>query len=437
MSDVASKEITRPGVPARAPRALGHLLRFDRQLQRVEVAVLAASLLLMVALAFAQVLMRTFRTELIQPVAWFDNIARHLVIWVGMLGASLCTAEGRHISIEALPKLFGPGGRRKNEAFVSLASIAVVAVLFVLSMIYMLRVQVPDPAHLFRIEALKLDVARWPFLAIVPVGLAVIGWRFALRAALALWMTDEEFRAREEEAEREVVAADAKNEDEQGAMLLEHEAQVARASGRMPSLTPETAREEVRRVLKSERQPATPTFGRSTPPPPPQPQPPPALAPQPLPPAATPRGTPAVRAMQLPGRSTDEIPIYRDIADDDDLTEPASRRGTAAMTDSTDALDARPAVESSDSLEPLSDVGDLIDDAVERLAETERLKKKAAAPRSDGGPEHDEPPLRGLDRSDRRADDDVTDTDRLPRPDMPLPPPLPDFDADDDAGRSP
>ena len=144
----ASKEIAEPGVPARAPRALGHLLRFDRQLQRVEVGLLAASLLVMVGLAFAQVLMRTFRTELIQPVSWFDNVARHLVIWVGMLGASLCTAEGRHISIEALPKLFGPGGRRRTDVIVSLASIAVVSVLFVLSMIYMLRVQVPDPAHL-------------------------------------------------------------------------------------------------------------------------------------------------------------------------------------------------------------------------------------------------------------------------------------------------
>lgn len=418
MIEVASKEIPEPGVPARAPRALGHLLRLDRQLQRVEVGLLATSLLIMVALAFAQVIMRTFRTELIQPVAWFDNVARHLVIWVGMLGASLCTAEGRHISIEALPKLFGPGGRRRTDAFVSVASIAVVTVLFILSMIYMLRVQVPDPAHLFRIEALELDVRRWPFLAIVPVGLAIIGWRFALRAAVALWMTDEEFRAREEEAERDVVAADAKNEAAQGAMLLEHEAQVARASGRQPALTPETAREEVRRALKSERQPATPTFGKSSPPA--QSPPPPSTAA--LAPAATPRGTPAIRSMRTPGRSTDEIPIYRDIANDDDLNEPASRRGTAAIADSTDGLDpTRPMIDSSDALDP-SDVSDLADDAVERLADTERLKKSVSPP---------------FGTTTRSADDDLSSTDRLPRPDLPLPPPLPDFDGDDDdAGRS-
>jgi hypothetical protein len=235
-------------------------------------------------------------------------------------------------------------------------------------------------------------------------------------------MTDEEFRAREEEAERELIAADAEQEAEQGAMLLEHEAQVARESGRMPALTPETAREEVRRALKSERQPATPTFGKgpaaASATPPAAPAPPvtaPPIAPPPVEKRATPRSSPAVSSLKLPGRSTDEIPIYRDIADDDDLTEPASRRGTAAIGDSSDGLDpARATIDSSDGLEAVSDVGDLVDDAVERLADTERLKKTAPA-----GP----PPL------DEEA---VTDTDRLPRPDMPMPPPLPDFDGDDE-----
>src|SRR5688500_2361377 len=99
--------LARPGtddVPAAAPRALGTLLGLDKHLQRAEVGLLAACLLLMIALAFAQVILRTFRGEVLQPVPWFDSVAGHLVIWVGMLGASLCTAEGRHISIEALDR---------------------------------------------------------------------------------------------------------------------------------------------------------------------------------------------------------------------------------------------------------------------------------------------------------------------------------------------
>ncbi len=385
MTDAHASTVAPPDLPARAPRALGLLLRLDRKLQQAEVALCATSLLVMIGLAFAQVLLRTFRTETLQPVAWFDAVARHLVIWVGMLGASLATAEGRHISIEALPKLFGPGGRRRNDILVSAAALVVVGVLLTLSLIYMARVQLPDPAHLFRIDALELDVPRWPFLVIVPAGLAVIGWRFALRAAQSLWMTDEEFLAREEGLEREVAAADAAREAEDAALLMAHEEQVALGSGRVPTLTEEQAREEVRRALHSDRAPAIVA---------------PPAAPEPAPPADDP---PAPATRPAVGRSTDEIPVYRELADDDDLSEPATRHG-GAVAESSDGLDVRPALDSSDVLDQASDVGggdDLVEDAVERLADTERLK----IARDPGG---------------SRADDDpVVETDRLPRPDLP------------------
>ena len=67
-------------VPARAPRVLGTLLRLDRAVQRVEVALCAASLLLMIGLAFAQVLLRTFRGEVLQPVAWFGSAVMYCCI---------------------------------------------------------------------------------------------------------------------------------------------------------------------------------------------------------------------------------------------------------------------------------------------------------------------------------------------------------------------
>lgn len=374
-----------PPLPARAPRALGPLLRLDRQLQRLEVGLCAASLLVMIGLAFAQVLLRTFRTDVLQPVAWFDNIARHLVIWVGMLGASLATAEGRHISIEALPKLLGPGGRRRNELLVSLASLVVVGALFVLSMLYMLRVQVPDVAHLFRIDALELNVPRWPFLVIVPFGLAVIGWRFGLRAAQAWWMTDEEYHAREAALEREVMA---------GA-----EAEVA-----PPAEAPPAAASPAEAKASDPEAPvaAGPDAGAT-----PAGWPPPAAA-SPAPVASAPGPAPARSPFARPGlgRSTDEIPVYRDIADDDDRSEPSSRHVVAESSEALEAL--RPPLDSSDVLDPPSDIGggdDLVEDAVERLADTERLKIAR-----DPGPADDEP---------------EPQTDRLPRPDLPADGPRP------------
>ena len=96
-----------------AINVLEWLKTFDQKVQRVEVAVCVGALGVMILLAFLQVFLRQVSgvtvggITLPQPVAWFDLVARYMVIWVGLLGASLATAEGRHISIEAAPKLLG------------------------------------------------------------------------------------------------------------------------------------------------------------------------------------------------------------------------------------------------------------------------------------------------------------------------------------------
>lgn len=208
-------------LPARAPSALATLLRLDAKVQTLEVWLCAACLLVMIVLSFAQVLLRQFRTETLQPVDWFDLVSRYLVIWVGMLGASLCTAEGRHLAIEALPRVLSPGNRRRADAVVSFVATGVTAVLCALSYVYLVEVAVPDagPNDLFKIEALDLKVERWPFLVIVPLGLLVIGWRFLLRSILAVLMTNEEYHERELEAEREAMAADRAEQDASASLL--------------------------------------------------------------------------------------------------------------------------------------------------------------------------------------------------------------------------
>jgi TRAP-type C4-dicarboxylate transport system permease small subunit len=214
-------ETAKTFLPARAPSALGALLRFDAKVQTLEVWLCAACLLVMIVLSFAQVLLRQFRTETLQPVDWFDLVSRYLVIWVGMLGASLCTAEGRHLAIEALPRILSPRNRRRSDAVVSFVATGVTAVLCALSLVYLLRVALPDAEHndLFVIEALGLKVERWPFLVIVPAGLLVVGWRFLLRSVLAVLMTDEEYHERELEAEREAMRQDALEEAASAAYL--------------------------------------------------------------------------------------------------------------------------------------------------------------------------------------------------------------------------
>ena len=113
------------------PGFLNRLKGVDRHIQRCEVVLCVAALGLMILLAFGQVFLRQFRgVDLLlftvpHPVSWFDNVARHLVIWVGVLGGSLATAEGRHISIEALPKILErqTGPRKRIQQLCLMVSI--------------------------------------------------------------------------------------------------------------------------------------------------------------------------------------------------------------------------------------------------------------------------------------------------------------------------
>lgn len=77
----------------------------DRGLVRIEGWLLVLFLGVMVVLAFAQVVLRNvFGTGII----WADPLVRHMVLWVGFLGAAVATHEGRHIGIDALTRFLSP-----------------------------------------------------------------------------------------------------------------------------------------------------------------------------------------------------------------------------------------------------------------------------------------------------------------------------------------
>ena len=60
---------------------------------------LVVIVLFMVVLAFLQVLLRNIFD---QSFLWGDPLLRHLVLWVGFIGASLATREEKHINIDVL-----------------------------------------------------------------------------------------------------------------------------------------------------------------------------------------------------------------------------------------------------------------------------------------------------------------------------------------------
>ena len=68
--------------------------RVDRVLERTEQALVVVFLSTMMIHAFLQIFLRNVLTT---GLAWGDLLLRNLVLWIGFIGASLATREGKHI----------------------------------------------------------------------------------------------------------------------------------------------------------------------------------------------------------------------------------------------------------------------------------------------------------------------------------------------------
>jgi TRAP-type C4-dicarboxylate transport system permease small subunit len=89
-------------------KVLERLARLRAWLDSCETLLLLALLAALIVLSFLQVLLRLGHGGL----PWADVVNRHLVLWIGMLGAVLATARGRHIRIDVLGRaLKGARGR--------------------------------------------------------------------------------------------------------------------------------------------------------------------------------------------------------------------------------------------------------------------------------------------------------------------------------------
>lgn len=141
-------------------------------------AVLVAVLLFLVAMSFLQVALRQFFGG---GILWCDTLLRHLVLWVGFLGAARAAAEEKHFAFEALTehlpaRLHGPAA-----AAARLTAIAVALLLARASWSFMLEERASGAA-LF--TAGELAVPGWPFAAILPVGFFLV----ALHTGLRFWL---------------------------------------------------------------------------------------------------------------------------------------------------------------------------------------------------------------------------------------------------------
>lgn len=148
------------------------LLKIDRALAAAEGAALIVMLSVMVVMAFVQVVLRNVFHE---GFIWADILLRHLVLWIGLVGAALAASQERHITIDALSRFLST--RLRLGAMV-------IAQLFAAGVCLMLA----DAAVTFVRNDLEFgstiyaEIPAWTSEVIIPVGFSLLAFHFLVRA---------------------------------------------------------------------------------------------------------------------------------------------------------------------------------------------------------------------------------------------------------------
>ncbi len=148
------------------------LLRaLDKTLVKAETAFLVLFFAVMIVLSFSQVVLRNFFGT---GFLWADPLVRHLVIWVGFMGAAIATHEERHISIDALTKFFSPRWKAIAQVLTSLFAVIVCYYLADAALVF-LKDERSSGSEIF------LSIPTWVALIVIPSGYGLMAVHFVVK----------------------------------------------------------------------------------------------------------------------------------------------------------------------------------------------------------------------------------------------------------------
>jgi TRAP-type C4-dicarboxylate transport system permease small subunit len=137
----------------------------------IENAFLTVLLGALIAIAFAQIVLRNVFSL---GLAWADGSTRVLVLWLAVIGAVAAARDGRHIAINLAGRLLPARFHRWTEALVDLFATALAGTLA------WHAVRFVADSRAFG-DVLLDDWAAWKLQIVMPIGFALITYRFALR----------------------------------------------------------------------------------------------------------------------------------------------------------------------------------------------------------------------------------------------------------------
>ena len=107
---------------------------------------------------------------------WLDVVLRHLILWVGFLGAAVAVRRRKHITVDALSRLIPERAKPRIDLVVTIVATVVCLILAWAA---------------WRFVAMEASTGRalfgwvpgWAGPAILPVGFALLAFHYVVRAA--------------------------------------------------------------------------------------------------------------------------------------------------------------------------------------------------------------------------------------------------------------
>lgn len=126
----------------------------------------------MVALACLQILLRNFFDT---GIIWIDPLLRVMVLWAGMIGATVASRDNRHIRIDLLSRFLGKRILLAIQVLIGLFTAAVCGIIAWYGADWVLM-DYRDQLTAFN------DVPSWLLQSVIPVAFGMIAVRYLLHS---------------------------------------------------------------------------------------------------------------------------------------------------------------------------------------------------------------------------------------------------------------
>jgi TRAP-type C4-dicarboxylate transport system permease small subunit len=146
--------------------------RVDEAIDRVEQTLIITFLSFMILLALLQIVLRNFFAT---GLDWGDSLLRNLVLWIGFIGATLATREGKHINIDVVSRWLPSLGKNVITLFIHLFSFFICCLLTYAALKF-IKNEVQMENRTF------LNIPAWIPEMILPMTFGLMTFRFGLRS---------------------------------------------------------------------------------------------------------------------------------------------------------------------------------------------------------------------------------------------------------------